>query len=274
MKHKGFTLIELLVVIAIIALLMAIITPALKKAKAAAKSIVCMGNQKNIAPAVLMYSEDYDDLMHGSPNGGLFFYRGTSEPIDPDYRGGSFAEEAYWGVIFNDIYLQNYKMFQCPSARMVDWYKPQGNSFEDAEQYLHATYGINGYYYNDGKRKKMSTFKAPSRLIFAHDHFEHRMDNNPGGGSDTLMLRPAASITLQQWRPVDKGGNANYGGNPDYNVETSPEKEVFRHNNRSNTIYLDGHVDAIQDSDAPEIPVVSNGSYVGNDDRAAASSWY
>jgi len=59
-KH-GFTLIELLVVIAIIAILAAMLLPALAKAKAKAKTIACTSNSKQIALAFLMYAGDNGD---------------------------------------------------------------------------------------------------------------------------------------------------------------------------------------------------------------------
>ena len=58
---KGFTLIELLVVIAIIAVLMAILMPALNKAKEQGQRIVCKSNLKNYTLAVQMYADDNDD---------------------------------------------------------------------------------------------------------------------------------------------------------------------------------------------------------------------
>lgn len=57
---RGFTLIELLVVIAIIAMLLAIITPALKKAKECAIAMICMGNQRQAALATVTYGMDND----------------------------------------------------------------------------------------------------------------------------------------------------------------------------------------------------------------------
>ena len=62
-KIKGFTLIELLVVIAIIALLLAIILPALSTAKSMAGSIVCTSNVKQILTCWIMYAEDNDGTL-------------------------------------------------------------------------------------------------------------------------------------------------------------------------------------------------------------------
>ena len=105
---KRFTLIELLVVIAIIAILAAMLLPALAKAKDKAETISCVSNHKQMALAFIMYANDYKNTMPWEHQD--FTNSSYSLP-----NGTTVSTWVPWHALVYP-YVNDYAPFNCPSA--------------------------------------------------------------------------------------------------------------------------------------------------------------
>ena len=127
---KKFTLIELLVVIAIIAILAAMLLPALSSARASGQAAACKGNIKNIGLFVFMYTENSNDY------------------IPAIYDGRRPTKEVKWIWPFLEnlgigMTKDNYKYNGCPVPRPMIEEKKAANTYDTAYDY--ALYSYNGY---------------------------------------------------------------------------------------------------------------------------------
>jgi prepilin-type N-terminal cleavage/methylation domain-containing protein/prepilin-type processing-associated H-X9-DG protein len=217
MRKKGFTLIELLVVIAIIAILAAILFPVFAQAREAARKASCQSNLKQIATAVMMYSQDYDEMTpHVAPD----FDTHNPRPVLPGSPGCVTCRWHLWqhGIF---PYTKNVGILSCPSSN----YRYPGNGLcgnPCGGPWYHPFGGYGGNVW--GFTRAMADFERPADTIMVLDN---------GGPATVVEGFPVDGnhYYLAWWGHVF-GNNAN---------TTNP-----RHSATSNVAFWDGHVKAMK----------------------------
>jgi prepilin-type N-terminal cleavage/methylation domain-containing protein len=142
--QKAFTLIELLVVIAIIAILMAVLLPALQAVKKQATMVRCLTNQRNLLAGWIMYADDNDGLL--MCNGACYdFWQGSYDPTpwvhrpkDPDRNDLPSPapvtitdEDRYRGIRQGTMwkYIKDVDAYHCPGDNRRSTRQPPRDCF-------------------------------------------------------------------------------------------------------------------------------------------------
>lgn len=197
--NRGFTLIELLVVIAIIAILAAILFPVFAKAREKARQASCASNVKQLMVGVLMYTQDYDEML----------------PTQwTDMNGNGTPDTGVDGTWRSKVtpYVKNPQIFQCPSNRMTNTFDGRSN-----DHGMNGGYGPNDVHYAAGAPdpptgQALAAIQDSSKCVFLGEltagwAFSYDPGGSPGDNAHGLIYGGTASVQTA----VPHNGGSNFG---------------------------------------------------------------
>ena len=216
--HARFTLIELLVVIAIIAILAAILLPALQSARERGKSTGCVSNMKSVAVAMNMYADNNKDLFPAAFN----VYGKSSSGKDINY--------GWAGILSLAGELPRNLKSQGAASRCPTWNPDISSSYAWNYRGSYGTYGVIRGIEEFGPR---GTY--PNESIY-HIHRRTMMKAEykkvPLGGDSIHTRDRYQAPYISNARPGEERAKG-IGGNRTLHL---------RHSKKANVFYIDGHV--------------------------------
>ncbi len=213
---KRFTLIELLVVIAIIAILAAMLLPALNKARETALKIHCTSNLKQLGLAIESYTGDYNGYIY---NGYIMHCR---HPKNVTQDAGTYFW--YWNFVLLGYTPKKYGTVNNTSTV---WVCPQNLKFAPSPKNLMTTYcRIGQSYWRDSVRSFDSTNGY-------HPLFKLR---NP---ANQIIVGEGLFVDDQDVQAPNQDGYA-------VSYPAMSSRMGFIHNRQANNLFADGHVTAMK----------------------------
>ena len=251
-KKRKFTLVELLVVIGIIAILSALLLPALQQAKAAASDALCKSNQKQIGLGIQLYIDSWEKIPIASYSYGFYCY-------NPGIHDATkhcpvlFPRRFWYGQIAElmgvknavrraGFYFvpENAGIFHCPGDR-----EGIGTRFQYRSGDRDPT-GAQDVCWSDDYRVGHSGYSFDSYKHWGSYGFNYRFLGNTCAKvmlKPTVLRKPASTISVgDNYRP-------RWMNNPHWSSLRAPYLG-YRHLKGGNYVYMDGHVSSMTFKDA------------------------